>query len=321
MTFANRSLSLSSSLLALVLAGGVAHADKADDAFKAGRELVKIGRFAEACVAFEESQRLDPSLGTQFNIAQCDEKIGKLATAQALYREVIAKDTNATRKAAATDLLAKLDARLPKIRIAIEPAAPGFAITIAGAPLACTAAPCVTAGLDFGTYDVTVKAPAFRDATAKATIDAEGKTVELAVKLEPLPAVAPPVAHETIVAPVVEPVVSSRKTYAKIAVVGGAITLAGGLVAGLIARGTWNDATAVCGGSRSCDTEAETERATSLGDSARTRANLSTALVAIGGIAATAGVVLWLTAPAEHAVRVSVHASPDDTGVALTGRF
>src|SRR5207249_214803 len=88
---------------------------EADEAFKRGRDLAKTGDYAGACKAFERSQELDPQLGTLFNIGQCDEKIGKQATALAAYREVIAKDTNEERRKFAADLASKLAARVPKL--------------------------------------------------------------------------------------------------------------------------------------------------------------------------------------------------------------
>ena len=56
--------------------------------FEQGRELVLQGRAREACPKFEESQRLDAGLGTQFNLADCYERLGKLASAHALFTEV-----------------------------------------------------------------------------------------------------------------------------------------------------------------------------------------------------------------------------------------
>ena len=73
------------SMLALLVCAGVASAQDntkaADAAFKQGRELYKQNKYAEACEQFEKSQALDPANGTLFNIAQCSEKIGKLALA------------------------------------------------------------------------------------------------------------------------------------------------------------------------------------------------------------------------------------------------
>jgi hypothetical protein len=58
--------------------------------FEQGRALMARERPEDACPKFEESQRLDPALGTEFNLASCYEKLGKLASAYALFTEVAA---------------------------------------------------------------------------------------------------------------------------------------------------------------------------------------------------------------------------------------
>src|SRR5262245_14173157 len=103
-----------------VLLASPAWADTAaEKAFEEGRDLYRAGKYTEACVRFEQSEQLDPQMGTLFNLAQCDEKIGKLASAIVAYREVVAKDNNAKRKAIAAEYAVKLGQRVPKIVIAV----------------------------------------------------------------------------------------------------------------------------------------------------------------------------------------------------------
>src|SRR4051794_38040553 len=49
--------------------------------FHDAREAMKANQYALACSKFEESQRLDPAPGTLLNLAECEEKRGRLATA------------------------------------------------------------------------------------------------------------------------------------------------------------------------------------------------------------------------------------------------
>ena len=90
---------LSRTLAVLALASGLAlprwaaaqDTTKADETFHAGRELMKDGKFADACPKFEESQKLDPGLGTQFNLADCQEHLGKLASAWANFGDAASR--------------------------------------------------------------------------------------------------------------------------------------------------------------------------------------------------------------------------------------
>src|SRR5258708_17042544 len=56
--------------------------------FDEGRSLMKANKVQEACPKFEESQRLDSSIGTQLNLADCYERTGRTASAWTLYIEV-----------------------------------------------------------------------------------------------------------------------------------------------------------------------------------------------------------------------------------------
>jgi hypothetical protein len=79
---------------ALVAAPAHAHAqsaldtERAERLFREATVLVDKGAYAEACPRLEESQRLDPALGTQFNLALCYERIGRLGSAYRNLRAV-----------------------------------------------------------------------------------------------------------------------------------------------------------------------------------------------------------------------------------------
>jgi hypothetical protein len=69
-------------------ADGAADARRAEQLFAEASALVDRGEVAAACPKLEESQRLDPALGTQYNLALCYEKIGRLGAAWRNFQAV-----------------------------------------------------------------------------------------------------------------------------------------------------------------------------------------------------------------------------------------
>src|SRR5207244_2485294 len=65
-----------------------AEAERAEQLYTEAKKLAAEGHFSEACPMFEESQRLEPAIGTQFNLADCYDHTARPATALALFREV-----------------------------------------------------------------------------------------------------------------------------------------------------------------------------------------------------------------------------------------
>jgi hypothetical protein len=54
---------------------------QAQSLFDDGQRLMQAGKLAEACAAFESSQKLDPAVITLLNLADCRERNHQLATA------------------------------------------------------------------------------------------------------------------------------------------------------------------------------------------------------------------------------------------------
>lgn len=114
-------------LFSLVFVAGLARDARADAAtaqalFDQGKKLMGEKKYAEACPKFEESQKLDPGLGTQTNLAICYESMGRTASAWSLYLDVAgqAKATNQTdREKKARDAAKALEPKLSKLTIEV----------------------------------------------------------------------------------------------------------------------------------------------------------------------------------------------------------
>jgi hypothetical protein len=90
--------------------------------FDEGRELMEQGRAADACPRFEESERLEPGLGTRFHLATCYEALGKLASAHALFLDVAAEAAQrkqAEREKVARERARALEPRLSRLSIEV----------------------------------------------------------------------------------------------------------------------------------------------------------------------------------------------------------
>lgn len=335
--------------------GGPAHAQPSASAaatlqFDKGRALMKEKKYAEACAAFEQSQKLDPQIGTLYNLATCYGQLGKIASAWNAYREVGQRDTNPDRKKEANKRAKELEKRLPKLVLKTPAAAPaGLVVTMNGVDV--TALLGTDSPVDPAEYKLKATAPGFATWETTAKIADDGKTTTVAIELQrpgskPDPVklpIKPPVADppaprpdpDPVAGPIgdpddgdrpAEPPRSRRKTYAVIVGAGGLAALGTGLVFGNLARSRWAEAKELCGDDRICDSPATLDRGNELVATAERHARLSTVLVAGGAVLVGAGVVLWLTAPSSGArtstaLHLSPQAGPGHAGLTLGGRF
>jgi hypothetical protein len=129
---------LAVALVAFVAFARVAHADTAtaQALFDDAKKLMAAGKYAEACPKLEESQRLDPGLGTQFNLATCYESLGKTASAWSTFLDVAggAKAANqADREKVARQRAAVLEKSLSRLTITVSNPIEGIEVRRDGA--------------------------------------------------------------------------------------------------------------------------------------------------------------------------------------------
>jgi hypothetical protein len=302
--------------------------------FDRARQLMTEGKIDEGCAAFERSQKLDPQIGTRYNLGVCFEKLGKLSSSWSAFREVAQRDTNEGRRKDAARRATALAPRLTRLLVNSASSPAGFAVKLNGTD--ATNLLGIETPVDPGPYTVVATAPGFKDWTATVSATGEGLTVTVAIPaLTPIetapiePPISPTHPFTAIVPPrpvlpaPPAPAPSHRRTIAMITGGGGVALAVGGVVIGALARSKWHEAQQVCGGSLSCPSDGATAQANALGDAARTRASVATVLVGAGVVALGVGAALWFTAPAESSRGVALvpSASPDGASLTMMGRF
>jgi hypothetical protein len=167
--------------------------------FVDGMKLMAKKQYAEACDKLARSQELDPGMGTQYRLAECYEKLGRLASAFDQYTAVADAAKAAgkpDREAVARKRAAGLEPRVAKLTIVLPPsvaALSGLTVARDGKPVDAklygTPIP-----VDPGDHVVTVNAPGKKTFEGKVWAEASSK-LTVAVALEdvtPPPEEPPP---------------------------------------------------------------------------------------------------------------------------------
>ena len=271
--------------------------------FEDAMKLAAKGRHTEACPMFQESQRLDPGMGTKFYLADCLEHIGRYASAWVLYMEVT--DEAGAAKATEREEYAKkrADAIQPKLTrmMIVLPddvkAIPGIEVRRDGVVV-----PPGQWGLalpvDAGKHTVAVGAPSRR--SWETTVDASGEGAVITVAIPTLPAPPPSLPASQPPPPPPPAETSGPATWPvqrTIALGVGGVGLVGlglGIGMGLDAAGKVSSAKSEC---NDAPQAVCTQKGSDLLDSAKTPGTVSTVGFIAGGALLVGGVVLFLTAP------------------------
>jgi hypothetical protein len=293
--------------LATLALAPTARADdpRAEQLYVEGKQLAAQGNYAEACPKLEESQKIEPAIGTQLDLADCYERTHRPATALGTYREVarIAQMSGQhDRQHAAEERIAQLERTAPRLFVIFMVRAPGLRVERDGVPM--TEAELASGEIvDPGEHVVRATAPKFREYQARVQIvEGAGPVVLDVVALEREPEPPPPSAASPGLSPFRIAAIATVSTGLAALVVGG--------VFGVTAIAKKNDAGCV-----GVDCGATPDHARSLHD-AQTAATTSTVFFVVGGVLVAGGVALWLLAPRPRASSLAplVHASPAGVG-------
>jgi hypothetical protein len=342
---------LASSVLLAVFCGLVAgplgaqtaaEKSQAQALFDEARKLIDEGKTSDACDKFAASQRLDPQMGTQLNLAVCYEKVGKTASAWALFVEIQTTARRAGQNDRADYAKGKAEALvggLSKLRVQVTERVEGLAISFGGNPLADGAWGSLVP-VDPGEQVLEARAPGYKPWTEKVTVGADAAEVEVTVpKLELLP---PEPEKDKVVgatpgpAPVVEPAdgtVPIVLGWTSLGLAAGAG--AAGAVLRVMALGKDSDSDAYCGEAINQPEDSCYQEGQDLRDEAQVLQLGSVIAWIAGGAFVVSGVILLLTAPSDDSadttdeadeaeeakVQWNVLAGPDGGGVFVGFRW
>lgn len=283
--------------------------------FDEGRALMAAGKYAEACPKLAESQRIDPGIGTLFNLSDCYERIGRTASAWVGFRDVAAEARGAgqgKREQAARERAAALEPKLSKLSIVVAPesAAPGLEIARDGAPVTKvlwgTAVP-----VDPGAHTVAATAPGRKRWETKVVLEKPGVVIVAVPVLEASADAPPPSSTGTSPRAPLAPTASAAppgpssgppdarpggwRAPLGIVVMGvGVAGLGVGTALGFVAKSTFNASNE----DGHCDAEGFCDpTGLDLRDEAVTQGTVGTAVFIAGAALAVGGGILWLTAP------------------------
>lgn len=313
-----RCTSIAVTSIAAAIAAGPAHAQSAnaEALFDEGNRLIASGKVAEACEAFEASNRAEPRAGTLLHLGACRELNHQLASAWSAYKAALARAKDPDKRKIAAARVEALEPRLSYLTVAVSAPTEGLTVVRNGAsfdpgswnrPLP----------VDGGDYVIVGRARGHRDWQTIAHVAPEHDQIRVEV-----PALDP------VVHPAPRPAPSNLLTMRRKIAIGAAgvsaIGLAAGVVLGLAANRDTDDVFKLCPESMmmSCPQAAQANALLSSAHDRAFEANIAFGVAAASVIAAA---VLWFTGAPESgdSGRVSVVPSlkPGEASIVLARRF
>lgn len=278
---------------------------RAQSLFDEGKALLDAENFSAACPKLAESRDLAPGIGVTLYLADCEDNLGKRATALSYYRdaETMAHARGDARESVAHEYVTKLENETARIHIHVAPGSQKLTITDNGRPMSINS----NRGFPADPGSHKIRASSFGKAewsevvhVPDAVDGVDGMTIEISV---------PPLDDGGFVSDRTndenkssEPAKSSTWSTQKSVAVGvGAVGIVGlgvGAFLGLHAKSLQDESNGAGGGcdaSDTCDPHGQDLRMSALSS-----ATASTVLVAVGSAAIVTGVVLYVTAPSNR---------------------
>jgi serine/threonine-protein kinase len=336
----------------LLLAGLVAgHADAqvptsrrvaAEALFDSGLSHMREGQFAEGCAQLEQSLGLDRAVGAMMYLAECYERLGRVASAWLMFREAASQaraEGQMERSQTSEQRAAQLEPKLPRlvVRVSAPNSVSGLTIELNGEKVPDTAWG-VPLPVDPGDNQVDAHAPGYRAFSVKQQLAANGETVVVQVPAlavapntpaAPAAAISSPLDPPPSAAPATQPRAlplqddeSSSASWQKPVAIGaagaGLVALGIGTYFGVHAISLNDAAEKLC---PNPDNHCDDSRGLAYSSDANQAANLANVFLIGGGVLAATGIVLWLTAPSADEPAASVRMDGRTLALQLTGAF
>ena len=307
---------LGATFLSAIAHGGAAHAEGTDKAaadalFQEAQQLMFAERFAEACPKLAESQRLDPGIGTMLYLGDCWAKTGRTASALAQFRaaESLAAKRGDKRKSVAADRADPLEARVPRLTIALPHSSEEERRAASGYDVRCDGERVDRALLekgvpvDPGTHVVTASAPGKKPWETHVVVVALGAVTVPTLEADNVS--VPGTSSGIALTPPPPAIAGQTQRLAALGVLTlGVATVALGSVLGVNAKSIYDASNADNHCAGGCDAYG-TDRRHQGFETAR----ISTVALIAGAAAIGAGAVIYLTAPQNPQMQVGLGAA------------
>jgi hypothetical protein len=286
--------------------------------FAEGKTLMASGKVAEACPKLEQAAALSQTPGVRLNLADCWLKLGRTASAWAMYHEARVLAERAGNDAAADEAKkasAAIEPTLSKMTLNVseDVAAAGIELTRDGEPVV-RAEWGKAVAVDPGEHEIAARAPGRKPWSTKRAVATRGALVTIDV---------PALAQEGEPVPAQAQEGHALGTQRVVALVAGAVGIVGvgiGSYFALHAISQKGDYQAHVGSDGQClDATCQ-----SVSHDAAASASVATVGFIAGAALLATGAVLWLTAPPAArptAARVVPAVGPAGAGLLVRGGF
>lgn len=266
----------------------------AEALFEQARAAMAAGDYDIACARLRDSDKLDPAVGTRFNLADCEERRGHVATAWSLFRGVTSElSQDDDRKPIAEERAKALEPRMPYLTLQRRPETPtGARVRVDGVELG-EGSVGVPLPMDPGNHELVLVSGGTEQKSNFQLRESQHLELPLRWSNGSVATPAGASAQARTEAEPASPLGSGRRQWAYVA---GGVGLAGvalGTVSGIITLSKKSTANANCSDEQHVCNQAGVEA----NESGRTFAALSGVGFGIGVAGLATATVLWLTAP------------------------